>query len=112
MKLSTMKLTLPLPSSPSTRSVEPTATPASPAPATDSGTAIAGASASAHYGPNPLWIITAALALFFAVAAAFLSAGGGVENDEDEPSKFARAATQHVAQCRDANYAAHPSGVP
>jgi len=32
-------------------------------------------SASAHYGPNPLWIITAALALFFAVAAAFLSAG-------------------------------------
>jgi hypothetical protein len=33
------------------------------------------ASASSRNGPNPLWIITAALALFFAVAAAFLAAG-------------------------------------
>jgi len=32
MKLSTMKLTLPLPSSPSTRSVEPTANAGVPAP--------------------------------------------------------------------------------
>jgi hypothetical protein len=74
MKLSTMKLALPLPFNPSTRSVGPTATPASPAPATDLGPA-ADASAAAHFGPNPLWIITAALALFFAVAAAFLAAG-------------------------------------
>jgi len=74
MKLSTMKLALPPQSTPSTRSVGPTATPASPAPATDLGSA-ADASAAAHYGPNPLWIITAALALFFAVAAAFLAGG-------------------------------------
>jgi len=75
MKLSTMKLTLPLPSSPSTRSVEPTATPASPAPATDSGTAIAGASASAHYGPIHYGSSPPHWRFFFAVAAAFLSAG-------------------------------------
>jgi hypothetical protein len=58
MKLSTMKLALPPPSDPSTRSGGPAPTPASPAPVT-----------------NPLWVITAALALFFAVAAAFLAAG-------------------------------------
>ena len=75
MKLSTMKLTLPLPFNPSTRSVGPTPTQASPATATDHGSAIVDASASAHYGTNPLWIITAALGLFLAVAAAFLAAG-------------------------------------
>ena len=74
MKLSTKKLALQLPFNPSTRSVGPTPTPASPAPATDLGSAV-DASAAARYGPNPLWIITAALALFFAVAAAFLAAG-------------------------------------
>ena len=74
MKLSAMKLALPLSFNPSTRSVGATATPASPAPATDLGSAV-DASAAAHYGPHPLWIITAALALFFAVAAAFLAAG-------------------------------------
>ena len=74
MKLSTMKLALPPQSTPSTRSVGPTGTPASPAPATDLGSA-ADASAAAHYGPNPLWIITAALALFLAVAANLLAAG-------------------------------------
>jgi hypothetical protein len=84
MKLSTKKLALPPPFNPSTRSVGPTqtsappapATPAraTPAPATDLGSAV-DASAAAHYGPNPLWVITGALALFFAVAAAFLAAG-------------------------------------
>jgi hypothetical protein len=74
MKLSTMKLALPLPPNPSTRSVGPSPTQASPAPATDLGSA-ADASAAAHYGPNPLWIITAALAIFFTVAAAFLVSG-------------------------------------
>ena len=74
MKLSTQKLALPLPFHPSTRAVGPTPTPASPAPAIDLGSAV-DASAAAHYGPNPLWIITAALALFFGVAAAFLAAG-------------------------------------
>jgi hypothetical protein len=74
MKLSTMQLALPLPSNPSTRPARPTATPAPPAPATDLGSA-ADASGAVHYGPNPLWVITAALALFFGVAAAFLAAG-------------------------------------
>jgi hypothetical protein len=64
MKLSTKKLALPLPFNPSTRSVGPTQTPASPAPATDLGSTV-DASAAAHYGPNPLWVITGALALFF-----------------------------------------------
>jgi hypothetical protein len=74
MKLSTMRLALPQQFDPSTRSAGPTATPAPSAPATDLGSA-ADASGAAHFGPNPLWIITAALALFFAVAAAFLAAG-------------------------------------
>jgi len=74
MKISTMKLALPRQSNPSTRPVGPTATPASPVPAIDLGSA-ADASATADYGPNPLWIITAALGLFFAVAAAFLATG-------------------------------------
>ena len=74
MKLSTMKLALPRQSNPSTRPVGPTQTPTSPTPATDLGSA-ADASAADHYGPNPLWIISAALGLFFAVAAAFLAAG-------------------------------------
>ena len=74
MNLSTMKLALPQQSNPSTRPVGPTAMPASPAPATGLQSAT-DASAAAHYGPNPLWIITAALALFFGVAAAFLAGG-------------------------------------
>jgi hypothetical protein len=74
MKLSTQKLALPLPFNPPTRSAGPTQTPASPAPATDLGST-ADASAAAHYGPNPLWVITGALGIFFAVAAAFLAAG-------------------------------------
>ena len=74
MKLSTVKLALPQQPDPSTCSVGPTATRAPQAPATDLGSA-ADASGAAHYGPNPLWVITAALALFFAVAVAFLAAG-------------------------------------
>ena len=70
MKLSTMKLALPRQSNPSTHSVGPTATTASQPPAT-----AVGSDSDGHYGPNPLWIITAALAIFFTVAAAFLAAG-------------------------------------
>jgi hypothetical protein len=69
MNRSTMKFALPQQSNPSTRPVGPTATTASPAPATDPG------SATEESGTNPLWIITVGLAIFFAFAAAFLAAG-------------------------------------
>jgi hypothetical protein len=71
MKLSTVKLAPPQQSNPSTRPVGPTETTASPVPATDLGSE----SAATHDGRNPLWIITAGLGIFFAVAAAFLAAG-------------------------------------
>jgi hypothetical protein len=48
-------------------------TQASPA-AVDPASANADASASSHDEQNPLWLIAAAMALFFAVAAAFLVA--------------------------------------
>jgi hypothetical protein len=41
----------------------------------DRASANADTSASFHDDKNPLWLIAAAMALFFAVAAAFLAAG-------------------------------------
>jgi hypothetical protein len=50
-----------------------------PAPASadalDRVSANANSSASSHDAQNPLWVIAGAMALFFAVAAAFLAAG-------------------------------------
>jgi hypothetical protein len=41
----------------------------------DPASAKADASASSHDDQNPLWLLAAAMAIFFAVAAAFLAAG-------------------------------------
>lgn len=46
-----------------------------PLAAVDPVSASADASASSRQEPNPLWSIAAAMAFFFAVAAAFLAAG-------------------------------------
>jgi hypothetical protein len=54
-----------------------TQTPAAPvsADALDRASANANGPASSHDAQNPLWVIAAAMALFFAVAAALLAAG-------------------------------------
>jgi hypothetical protein len=59
MNPSTAKLTVPL----------------SPASSIERVSGTKEASPSSGVQPNPLWVITAALALFFSVAAAFLAAG-------------------------------------
>jgi hypothetical protein len=46
-----------------------------PQAAVDPASANPGASASSHDDQNPLWLLAAAMAIFFAVAAAFLAAG-------------------------------------
>jgi hypothetical protein len=54
-----------------------TQTPPAPASAdaADRASANANGPASSHEAQNPLWVIAAAMALFFAVAAALLAAG-------------------------------------
>jgi len=74
MKLSTMKLAPPQQTISWTLPVGPTTGMATPVPTIDIGSA-ADETSVAHSAPNPLWIITAGLGIFFAFAAAFLAAG-------------------------------------